>query len=147
MHFCEIPPNMTEASSEKRAPDAYLQRLKAARANAYVPYSAHPVAALLVTDTGELFCACNVETAHFKSVCAEAGAISALISAGEKRIREVWILGPGPKPCPPCGDCRQRIQEFADQHTRIHLINDAGSILKSYFLPQLLPDAFGGLAD
>ena len=138
---------MTETASEKYAPDAYLQRLKAARANAYVPYSAHPVAALLVTDSGELYCACNVETAHFKSVCAEAGAISALISAGEKRIREVWILGPGPKACPPCGDCRQRINEFADDQTCVYLIGDSGLILKRYSVPELLPEAFGGLAD
>ena len=138
---------MTEAASQKRAPEAYLQRLKTARANAYAPYSTHPVAALLVSDTGELFCSCNVETAHFKSVCAEAGAISALISAGEKRIREVWILGPGPDPCPPCGDCRQRINEFADDQTRVHLVDDSGLILKSYSVPELLPEAFGGLAD
>ncbi len=136
---------MTDTAFETRAPDAYLQRLKTAQANAYVPYSAHPVAALLVSDTGELFCACNVETAHYKSVCAEAGAISALISAGEKRIREVWILGPGPNPCPPCGDCRQRIHEFGDEHTRVHLIDDTGSIFKSYSLPELLPEAFGSL--
>lgn len=136
---------MTEASLGKRAPEAYLARLKAARANAYVPYSAHPVAALLVTDSGELFCSCNVETAHFKSVCAEAGAISALISAGEKRIREVWILGPGPKPCPPCGDCRQRIHEFADDHARIHLVDETGRIMSSYGVADLLPEAFGGL--
>ena len=139
--------NMTEALRERRAPEAYLKRLKAARANAYVPYSAHPVAALLVSESGKLFCSCNVETAHFKSVCAEAGAISALISAGEKHIREVWILGPGPNPCPPCGDCRQRIHEFADDQTRIHLIDESGSILRSYSVPELLPDAFGGLAD
>ncbi|MGY6553967.1 MAG: cytidine deaminase [Wenzhouxiangella sp.] len=135
---------MDETLSEPQAPKGYLERLKAARANAYVPYSAHPVAALLVTDSGELFCACNVETAHFKSVCAEAGAISALISAGEKRIREVWILGPGPNPCPPCGDCRQRIHEFADAHTRIHLVDEQGRVLKSYSVPELLPEAFGG---
>ena len=122
----------------------YLKHLQAARANAYVPYSKHPVAALLVSDTGEMFCSCNVETAHFKSVCAEAGAISALISAGEKQIREVWILGPGSYPCTPCGDCRQRIHEFANELTRIHLIDDTGSILKSYSFAELLPEAFGG---
>ena len=49
MHFCEIPLNMTEASSEKRAPDAYLQRLKAARANG------GPVWYLLFDDEGHGF--------------------------------------------------------------------------------------------
>ena len=135
---------MTDPVDPTRIRPGLLAQLVEARARAYVPYSAHAVAALLVSDTGECFCACNVETAHFKSVCAEAGAISALISAGEKRIREVWILGPGPKACPPCGDCRQRIHEFADEHTRIHLVDEAGRIQKSYSVPDLLPAAFGG---
>lgn len=135
---------MADPVDPPRIRPGQLAQLLETRANAYAPYSAHPVAALLVADSGEVFCACNVETAHFKSVCAEAGAISALISAGEKRIREVWILGPGPSPCPPCGDCRQRIHEFADTHTRIHLVDEQGQVLKSYSLPELLPEAFGG---
>jgi len=135
---------MTDPVDPGRIRPKQLALLIQTRANAYVPYSAHAVAALLVSDSGEMFCACNVETAHFKSVCAEAGAISALISAGEKRIREFWILGPGPNPCPPCGDCRQRIHEFADANTRIHLVDEQGLVLKSYSVPELLPEAFGG---
>ncbi len=123
-------------------PSEWLERLLTVRRNAYVPYSAHPVAALLVTDSGEVFCACNVESAHYKSVCAEAGAISAMVSAGHIRIREVWVLGPGPAHCPPCGDCRQRIHEFADAHTRIYLIDSSGRVLRHYSLPELLPAAF-----
>lgn len=135
---------MTEPTHPVRAPERYLASLLAVRANAHAPYSNHPVAALLVAEDGECFCACNVESAHFKSVCAEAGAISALVSAGAKRIHEVWVLGPGPAPCPPCGDCRQRIHEFADASTRIHLVDESGLVLNTYSVPELLPEAFGG---
>lgn len=125
-------------------PSEWLERLLTARQNAYAPYSRHFVAALVVTEDGNTFCACNVESAHYKSVCAEAGAISAMVTAGQTRIREVWVLGPGPDHCPPCGDCRQRIHEFADTRTLVHLINDAGRVLKSYSVAELLPEAFGG---
>jgi cytidine deaminase len=137
---------MTESALGKTAsiPPEWLACLLATRQNAYAPYSRHAVAALVVTGTGQSFFSCNVESAHYKSICAEAGAISAMVTAGESRIREVWVLGPGPDHCPPCGDCRQRIHEFADEQTRIHLINDDGRVLKSYGLPELLPEAFGG---
>lgn len=134
---------MTEHDAETRIPAEWLVKLRAARDRAHVPYSRHPVGALIVGADGAIHCACNVETAHFKSVCAEAGAISAMVSAGEKRIREVWILGPGPNPCPPCGDCRQRIFELADRQSRVYLIDEAGQVFKSYGVSTLLPDAFG----
>ncbi|MEE4637227.1 MAG: cytidine deaminase [Wenzhouxiangella sp.] len=137
---------MTESvinSGESIRPQ-WRERLLAARQNAYAPYSRHAVAALIVTESGQTFFSCNVESAHYKSVCAEAGAISAMVTAGETRIREVWVLGPGPDHCPPCGDCRQRIHEFADTQTLVHLINDAGRVLKSYSVAELLPEAFGG---
>jgi len=137
---------MTEPidSTTKSIPPEWLERLLTTRQNAYAPYSRHAVAALVISQDGQCFCSCNVESAHYKSVCAEAGAISAMVSAGETGIREVWVLGPGPDHCPPCGDCRQRIHEFADEQTRIHLINDAGTVLKSYSVSELLPEAFSG---
>ncbi|MFP4207108.1 MAG: cytidine deaminase [Wenzhouxiangella sp.] len=125
-------------------PPEWLERLRTTRRNAYAPYSRHTVAALVVTDGDQTFVSCNVESAHYKSICAEAGAISAMVSAGETAIREVWVLGPGPDHCPPCGDCRQRIHEFADDRTRVHLINDAGRVLRSYGVAELLPEAFSG---
>lgn len=137
---------MTESSPQQpdRIREDWLQRLLTARANAYAPYSGHAVAALIVTESGETFVSCNVESAHYKSVCAEAGAISAMVSAGNSQIREVWVLGPGPDPCPPCGDCRQRIHEFADLLTVVHLVNDAGTAVKNFSISELLPEAFGG---
>ena len=81
--------------------------------------------------------------AHYKGLCAEASAIAAMVGAGERRLREVWVIGPGAHLCTPCGDCRQRIREFADEHTRIRVVDAEGRLLKDYTMEALLPDAFG----
>ncbi len=120
-----------------------LEELRRLRDNAYAPYSRHPVAVVVEAHSGQHYGGTNVEVAHFKSVCAEASAISAMIAAGERRIRRVWVLGPGDRPCPPCGDCRQRIREFADAGTQCLAIDESGRITFSRSLDQLLPDSFG----
>ncbi|MEQ4541595.1 cytidine deaminase [Halomonas desiderata] len=117
--------------------------LIAARGNAYAPYSRHPVGAMVESESGARYFGANVEVAHYKGVCAEASAIAAMVSAGERRLRHVYVIGPGEHLCTPCGDCRQRIREFADAATRIHVVDAEGRLLKRYTMEQLLPDAFG----
>lgn len=118
-------------------------RLIATRARAYVPYSQHPVGAALQTPDGEWFLGCNVEIANYKGLCAEASAIAAMVSAGVQQIATLYVIGPGGSLCTPCGDCRQRIREFASPATRIHVLDADGQVLKSYDMETLLPDSFG----
>nr|WP_269816169.1 cytidine deaminase [Halomonas sp. G15] len=120
-----------------------IETLMAVRGNAYAPYSRHPVGAVVIGESGTRYAGANVEVAHYKGICAEASAISAMVSAGERRLGEVWVIGPGAHLCTPCGDCRQRIREFADEHTRIRVVNADGELLKEYSMAELLPDAFG----
>lgn len=120
-----------------------LERLKTLRSRAYAPYSDHPVAVIVEAASGERFGGTNVEVAHFKSQCAEASAISAMIGAGDHDIKQVWILGPRAIPCAPCGDCRQRLREFGDDATLVYAVDDSGNILLERTLSQLLPDSFG----
>lgn len=120
-----------------------LDTLRRLRDSAYAPYSAHPVAVVVETDSGRRFGGNNVEVAHFKSICAEASAISAMVAAGERRIVRLWVLGPGKRPCPPCGDCRQRIREFACGAARCAAVDDSGRVTLVRSLAELLPDAFG----
>ena len=114
-----------------------------ARMRAYSPYSNYAVGAALRTTGQNIFSGCNVETANYKGTCAEAGAIAAMVHGGETRIQDIVIIGPGLYLCSPCGDCRQRIREFADDDTMIHVLNDDGKLLKTYTMEQLLPDSFG----
>ncbi|MFG6666230.1 cytidine deaminase [Halomonas sp. HNIBRBA4712] len=123
--------------------DALLEKLTKALANAYVPYSDHPVASIMETPGGEQFVGCNVEVAHYKGVCAEGSAISAMVTSGHRQLAKVFVMGPGDHLCTPCGDCRQRIREFATPETEIHVVSREGEILKTYSMEQLLPDAFG----
>ncbi|MDZ7789889.1 MAG: cytidine deaminase [Xanthomonadales bacterium] len=130
----------------ERIEPSLLEELRRLRDSAYAPYSRHPVAAVVETDAGQRFGGTNVEVAHYKSVCAEASAISVMISLGAAeslRVRRVWVLGPDDRPCTPCGDCRQRLREFGDDATLIEAVDNAGRITRSHTLDELLPDAFG----
>lgn len=120
-----------------------LEQLLALRERAYAPYSRHPVAVVVESSSGAHYGGTNVEVAHFKSVCAEASALSAMIAAGERSVRRVYVLGPTERPCPPCGDCRQRLREFGGDETQILAVDASGQVTLRRSLGQLLPDSFG----
>ncbi|MFI0472646.1 cytidine deaminase [Halomonas sp. HMF6819] len=123
--------------------NALLESLTQALGRAYVPYSDHPVAAVMETPDGERFVGCNVEVAHYKGICAEGSAISAMVTGGKQTLSRVYVMGPGEHLCTPCGDCRQRIREFATPDTEIQVVSRDGRVLKTYTMETLLPDAFG----
>lgn len=131
------------AADDDALDPAIVAALIRARNSAYAPYSHHPVGALVVSESGTRYAGANVEVAHYKGICAEASAIAAMVSAGERQLREVWVIGPGEHLCTPCGDCRQRIREFATPETRIRVVDAEGRLLKEYDMEALLPDAFG----
>ncbi|MGF1592160.1 MAG: cytidine deaminase [Kiloniellaceae bacterium] len=115
----------------------------AAMARAYAPYSRFPVGAAVRGPSGAVYAGCNVENAAYpQGCCAEASAISALVSGGETRITEVAVAGGGDKLVTPCGGCRQRIREFAAEDVRIHLCGPEG-LRRTVTLGELLPLSFG----
>lgn len=115
-----------------------------ARDNAYCPYSNHPVGVALVSGSGRVYAGCNVENAHFNCTHAEASAISAMITAGEREIKAIVVIGPAKEYlCTPCGDCRQRIREFAGKGFRAYSMWKDGSLGKMHTLDELLPYSFG----
>ena len=120
-----------------------IDTLVEVRSRAYVPYSGHPVGAVLISESGQRYAGANVEVAHYKGLCAEASAIAAMVSAGERRLTEVYVIGPGEHLCTPCGDCRQRLREFATPETVIRVVDAHGKLLKRYSMDELLPDSFG----
>jgi len=120
-----------------------LELARRALANAHAPYSRFRVGACVRGDSGRLYAGCNVENAAYPvTQCAEAGAIGALVAAGDKRIVEVVIVTERPEPCPPCGRCRQQLAEFAVPDMRIHLCGPEGVRITTT-LAELLPMAFG----
>ncbi len=116
----------------------------AARANAYCRYSGYKVGAALVDDRGNMHVGCNVENSAFpEGTCAEANAIAAMIATGGKAIQSIVVIGgrDAPEDCTPCGGCRQKIAEFADNTARIMLVG-ADEKLTTYSIDELLPKSF-----
>ena len=111
--------------------------------NAHVPYSGFRVGAALRTSSGAVFSGCNVENAAYpQGVCAEAGAISAMVSAGERVIDAIVTVCDGEVLGTCCGGCRQKIREFATAETLIHNAGPDG-VRKTFTMDELLPDSFG----
>ncbi len=125
-----------------------LSGLREAAANvrerAYARYSGFRVGAALVDDNGEVHVGANVENAAYPlGSCAEANAIGAMISAGGTRIKTILVVGGRDQleACTPCGGCRQRIAEFADQATDIVMLDESGKLIH-FTLDSLLPASF-----
>ena len=119
-----------------------LKAATAARENAYAPYSRFRVGAALLADDGNIYSGANVENATYpEGQCAEASAIGAMITGGGRKIRELLVVADGPKLCTPCGGCRQKIQEFADEATKVHVAGLEGH-RKTFQLAELLPFSF-----
>jgi cytidine deaminase len=125
------------------AVDDLFDAARSVQARAHVPYSGFKVGAAIRTADDRIFAGCNVENAAYpQGACAEAGAISAMVAAGETRIAEMLVIGDGEHLVTPCGGCRQRIREFARPDTLIHIAGPNG-IRRSFTLDELLPYSFG----
>ena len=123
-------------------PDALLRAADVAMRNAHAPYSRFKVGAALRTPSGAVYSGANVENASYpEGTCAEAAAIGALITAGDNEIAEIAVVAEKMDFCPPCGGCRQRLAEFADPDTPVHLGRPGGE-RRTMTMAELLPAAF-----
>lgn len=111
--------------------------------HAHVPYSRFPVGAAIRTSSGAVFVGANVENAAYpEGMCAEASAIGAMASAGERVIDTIVTVCDGDMLSTPCGGCRQKIREFSTASTVIHAAGPEG-VRITYSMADLLPDSFG----
>lgn len=120
-----------------------------ARKNAYVPYSHYAVGAALLTEDGEYFSGCNIESASYGATnCAERTAIFKAVSEGKRSFRAIAVAGgmEGKEPVDyayPCGICRQVMKEFAAEDFQV-IVAKSLTDFKEYRLSELLPFGFGG---
>ena len=122
---------------------ALLQAARAARAQAYAPYSKFQVGAAVLDEQGRVHAGCNVENAAYpQGVCAEAAALCAMVLAGGRRAHALLVMGDGPVPVTPCGGCRQKLREFGDDDVPVLVADDSGLRLRTT-LGALLPLSFG----
>lgn len=119
-----------------------LKAARAAAAQAYAPYSNFNVGSAVLAASGKIYSGCNVENASYGLCnCAERSAIFTAISAGEKQIACVAVYTPTKSPTPPCGACRQVINEFGPDAVVISAC-DSDRVIETT-LSALLPAAFG----
>ncbi|MFQ5967778.1 MAG: cytidine deaminase [Acidimicrobiia bacterium] len=123
--------------------DDLIDRARQAAERAYAPYSNFRVGAAVLTEDGSVFEAANVENAAYPSgLCAESGAIVAAVSAGHRKLRSLAVACIDAKEVDesyPCGQCRQRMNEFGVEEV---LIATADGEVARYALADLLPHGF-----
>lgn len=114
------------------------------RTKAYAPYSNFAVGAALLTKSGQVFVGCNVENISLGlTTCAEQGAVSAAIAAGEKDFVAMVVVADSKEPAVPCGRCRQVMAEF-DQDLEITTSTLNGKS-ETFRLSDVLPKAKQGI--
>jgi len=112
------------------------------RENAHVPYSGFAVGAALRGASGKIYRGCNVENvAYPEGTCAEAGAIAAMVAAGETSFTEGYVVAGSPLPVTPCGGCRQKLAEFGAGDVVVTMATVEGAE-RSLTIAGLLPGAF-----
>jgi cytidine deaminase len=97
------------------------------------------VGCALVTDRGTLFEGVCIDTRSSLGVCAEHSAISAMVTAGEYRIRKivaVWKEDAHTYVLAPCGRCREFIYQVHNDNIDTEVILDRTRVVT---LAQLLP--------
>lgn len=108
---------------------------------AYAPFSKFRVGAALLSKDGEVFTGVNVENSSFGgTICAERTAFVKAVSEGVKEFRAIAIVSSEGEAWP-CGICRQFMKEFCDDDFII-ITGDNVETLRTYTLPQLLPEGF-----
>ena len=118
------------------------QAAREVRENAHAPYSGFKVGAALRARSGAIHAGCNVENVSYpEGTCAEAGAIAAMVAAGDTELDEVYVIADAPMPISPCGGCRQKLAEFGAGHVPVIMGTLEGQEIVMT-LAELLPGAF-----
>ena len=118
----------------------------AARERAYAPYSGFRVGACLRASDGQYYLGCNIENAAYSVAnCAERTAIFKAVSEGEHEFAAIAVVGgkngDAADIFPPCGVCRQVMQEFCAPSFMIYMGRSDGTYVAES-LGAMLPYGF-----
>ena len=134
--------NVSGFPESHRVPELFQAALAVQR-HAYAPYSHFPVGAAILSPSGRIHTGCNVENAAYPvGSCAEAGAIAAMVAAGETEIVALLTICDSIEVGTCCGGCRQRVREFAALDTPIYACGPDG-VRAVFTMEGLLPTSFG----
>ncbi len=123
--------------------DDLLAAARAVRGHAHAPYSRFAVGAAVLDEQGRIHVGCNVENAAYpQGLCAEAAALAALVAGGGRRAMALAVCAVAAQPVTPCGGCRQRLRELADDDCPVW-VADLTRLCATHTLAELLPHSFG----
>jgi cytidine deaminase len=115
----------------------------AAQANAHAPYSRYRVGAAVRTASGHIYAGANVENAAYpQGWCAEASALAAMVTAGDRHVTAILTIADGELLGTCCGGCRQKLREFSALDTPVYACGPDG-VRATFTLAELLPYSFG----
>ena len=130
---------MTRLSPELQ--ERLLAAARDVRPRAYVPYSGFHVGAAVLAG-GEIFAGVNIENASYPvGLCAERSAIAHAVTAGRREIDAVAVVADAEEPTPPCGMCRQKLNEFGPD--MLVICEGASGKQEAWTLSTILAHAFG----
>lgn len=113
-----------------------------ASTRAYAPYSKFHVGAAILTSDGSIVLGCNVENASYGLTnCAERTAIFSAFAQGKLGFVKMALFTDTVNFTPPCGACRQVLNEFSPDMPIILVNKERKQKLTS--VKELLPLAFG----
>ncbi len=99
--------------------------------------TAGTVAAVLLTDKGNIYTGVCIDTPAGMGFCAENSAVAAMITAGESCIVKCVATGVDDiGACAPCGRCREFINAIHDENYKCEVMLEDGSVTT---IGQLLP--------
>jgi cytidine deaminase len=125
-----------------------VEAAREAATRAYVPYSAFPVGAAVLTADGDVISGVNIENASYGlTVCGERVAVFRAVAAGHRELRAVAVSASRAPGATPCGACRQVLNEFKGrEHDLLVILDNGDGVMPSVMsLSELLPAAFGPL--
>ena len=113
----------------------------------YAPYSHFKVGAELLAKNGKVYGGCNIENVAFSPTnCAERTAFFRAIAEGVREFDAIAIVGGKDgvltEYSPPCGVCRQVMQEFCNPSEFKIILAVSETNYKVYTLSELLPLGF-----
>jgi len=112
---CEADSLRTMPELDKGTLDRLHEMAREAAAHAYAPYSKFYVGAALLFEDGSIVTGCNVENMSYGlTSCAERNSLFRAISerGAVVRIRAIAEANRNDAASPPCGACRQVLNEF-----------------------------------
>ncbi len=125
----------------KDSEEILISKARDVSSNAKVHLSGFRVGAAIVSDTGNIYCGCNVEFDNYSNtIHAEEAAISAFVAAGEKNAVTLAVFTFGNEVSFPCGMCRQSLFEFGGKKMKVIACNQHKCETKT--IEELLPEGF-----